>query len=294
MARHARSDDYVPLPSRRLSRRRALTRGAVLAVGAAGATAVTATPAHATAGDPLIAGAATLVDTQSTTVQGASDVPTFGLSNTANGPALDAHAYTGFATIQAFHAKAGVALYGQSEAGYGVSASGGKAALYLKPSVTVGPPTSGNHLKGEVVVDALGRPYFCFADGNPGRWAQPGFNAIDPVRVCDTRLGSGTPYSTGNKVGGSKELVVDVARGAGIPVEASAVAVNVTVTEGTAPSYLVVYPAGTARPLASSINFVADQNIANGLTVKLGAGSVRIFNSSGGVHVILDVAGYFL
>ena len=69
---------------------------------------------------------------------------------------------------------------------------------------------------------------------------------------------------------------------------ATAVVLNVTVTEPTALSFL------TAQPLASNLNFVAGQTVANLVTVKIGAGGkVNLYNSVGTTHVIADVAGWY-
>jgi hypothetical protein len=74
----------------------------------------------------------------------------------------------------------------------------------------------------------------------------------------------------------------------------SAVALNVTVTQPTAAAYLTVYPAGVTRPLASNLNFVAGETVANVVVVPVGAGGqVSIFNSLGSTQVVVDVVGWF-
>ena len=88
--------------------------------------------------------------------------------------------------------------------------------------------------------------------------------------------------------------MADVTDVGGVPANAASVVVNTTVTQGTAPSYLTVYPSGVARPLASNLNFNAWQDIPNLVIVKVGSGgNVQAYNNSGGVHVIFDVVGYF-
>jgi hypothetical protein len=73
----------------------------------------------------------------------------------------------------------------------------------------------------------------------------------------------------------------------------SAVVLNVTVTNTTAPSFLTVWPAGVPRPLASNLNWVRGQTVPNLVEVALGSnGKVSIFNAAGSVDVIFDVAGY--
>jgi hypothetical protein len=70
---------------------------------------------------------------------------------------------------------------------------------------------------------------------------------------------------------------------------------NVTVDKPTGPSYLTVFPAGSTQPTASNLNFVANSTIPNLVVVKIGAaGQVSVFNQSGKVHVIADVAGYYV
>jgi hypothetical protein len=82
----------------------------------------------------------------------------------------------------------------------------------------------------------------------------------------------------------------------GIPPEADAVALNVIVTQPTAPGFLTLYPLGVSPPLASTINYGPGQTRANNAIVQLGAdGSIAVTcgQSSGATHFIIDVVGYF-
>jgi hypothetical protein len=80
-----------------------------------------------------------------------------------------------------------------------------------------------------------------------------------------------------------------------VPAEASAVVVNVTVTQPTSEGYLTLYPDGGPRPLAANVNFAPAQTVPNLAVVRLGQGGrVAMFNSNGSTHVIYDVAGSFL
>jgi hypothetical protein len=68
---------------------------------------------------------------------------------------------------------------------------------------------------------------------------------------------------------------------------------NVTVTKPTAAGYLTLYPTGVTRPLASNLNFVANQTVPNLVQVALGVGGkVSVYNSGGSSDVIFDVAGW--
>jgi hypothetical protein len=72
------------------------------------------------------------------------------------------------------------------------------------------------------------------------------------------------------------------------------VAINLTVTNGTAPSHLTLFPSDASRPLASDINFVAGQTVANLVLVKLGIdGRVLVYNAAGTTDVVVDVLGWF-
>ncbi len=123
--------------------------------------------------------------------------------------------------------------------------------------------------------------------------APPGtFFGTTPTRVLDSRDGTGG-FSTPWGAGQGREVVV---RGGSTPVPnpATAVVLNVTVTEPSASSFVTVWPAGRPRPLASNLNVAGGQTVANLVVVAVGAGGkVAIYNNQGTVHVIADVVGYF-
>ena len=51
---------------------------------------------------------------------------------------------------------------------YGGYFNGTKAAIMLQPRIAVGPPTTGEHQLGELVVSSDGHLWFCRASGSPG------------------------------------------------------------------------------------------------------------------------------
>jgi hypothetical protein len=87
---------------------------------------------------------------------------------------------------------------------------------------------------------------------------------------------------------------VQIAGRGGVPASGvAAVIMNVTVTNTTGSGYLVVYPKGVARPIASNVNWTAGQTVPNLVEVPLGAdGKVTVYNSAGATDVVFDVAGY--
>lgn len=67
-----------------------------------------------------------------------------------------------------------------------------------------------------------------------------------------------------------------------------------TATGPTTASYLTVYPVGTARPTASSLNYLAGQAIPNMVIVPVGPGNTVTFYKAGGtVNVLADLVGYY-
>jgi len=120
------------------------------------------------------------------------------------------------------------------------------------------------------------------------------FFAVAPCRVVDTR----NPVSTngGPIVGQGGQRNFAIHNNCGVPNTAAAVSLNVTVANATTASFLTIWPAGTTRPVVSTINFTQnDPSLANGAIVGLSAGSpdLSVFNSSGSVHVIIDITGFF-
>jgi len=114
------------------------------------------------------------------------------------------------------------------------------------------------------------------------------FNPLPPARVLDTRDGTG---ATKQPVGPGQTITVSLTdANAG----ASAAALNLTVTNATAPSYLTIWPHGGTRPLVSNLNFAAGQTVANRVQVAVDAtGKVDIYNAAGSADVIADLNGWF-
>jgi hypothetical protein len=120
---------------------------------------------------------------------------------------------------------------------------------------------------------------------------------LDPVRLFDTRDGTGGISAQQVGQGGTLDVVV---RGvAGVPADATAVVLNVTATRGDASTDIRVYPTpaagSSAFPVVSNLNLVRLTTAANLVTVKIGdAGRVRFRNAAGGIDLIADLSGYFV
>ena len=113
------------------------------------------------------------------------------------------------------------------------------------------------------------------------------YTALRPRRLLDTRL-------TGNALESAATLNLQVAGVAGVPLTATAVVLNLTVTDTTEPSFLTAYPEGTSLPLASNLNWVAGETRANLAVVEVGAGGgISFYNASGRTDLVVDLQGYF-
>jgi len=117
------------------------------------------------------------------------------------------------------------------------------------------------------------------------------FQPTAPARIADTRLRVGlttlAPHQT---------VTLPVAGQGGVPSSgASAVALNLTVTNPTAGGFLTAYPAGTALPVASNLNYGAGETVPNRAVLGLSPqGQVSFYNGSvGSIDLIVDVNGWF-
>jgi hypothetical protein len=117
------------------------------------------------------------------------------------------------------------------------------------------------------------------------------FVGIPPVRVLDTRFGIGAP--TG-KLGPGGTLDVAIGGVAGVPTDATAVAINITSEGATAPSFLTVYPTGASRPVSSVANVNPGLSMESAGSFDLGTGGkITVYNASGSTNVVIDVTGYY-
>lgn len=121
------------------------------------------------------------------------------------------------------------------------------------------------------------------------------YTKFGPTRLLDTRKGIGTGGVIAPIPANGGTIKLEIAGNSGIAADAWAVAANITVTGAKAQGYITAYPDGTTPAALSSVNFTADQNVANTAVVSVGDdGSIVLANHSAGtVDVIVDVSGYF-
>jgi hypothetical protein len=118
------------------------------------------------------------------------------------------------------------------------------------------------------------------------------FYGVTPCRVVDTRNPDGPLAGPALVAGASRAFTVGGV--CGIPADATAVALNVTVTGATAPGSLTVYPGTGPAPEASAIHFSA-RTRANNVTMGIVGGVLSVLDrqETGGVELIVDVSGYY-
>ncbi len=116
------------------------------------------------------------------------------------------------------------------------------------------------------------------------------FHTVPTVRLLDTRPATQVG-SEAEPLGLGETLDLEIK---GLPDDATAVSINVTVVDGTEGSFLTVYPKGSARPTTSTVNWDSAGAEANSATVVLGADkSLTIYNLKGTVNVVIDLLGYY-
>jgi hypothetical protein len=109
---------------------------------------------------------------------------------------------------------------------------------------------------------------------------------IAPVRLLDTRTSS--PLGPG----GTRSALGTAA--IGVPDDAVAVLVSVTIVSPSAPTHLTAWKYGTSMPTASTVNAAAGQTVANATIVPLGdlVKLMNVANNAGTAHVLIDVVGW--
>ena len=131
---------------------------------------------------------------------------------------------------------------------------------------------------------------------------QLAYTPVTPCRLADTRVAGG-PLSPRAARAFSATLTSLIAAaggnpaGCGIPVGPEALALTLTAVAPPLVGNLVAYADGGATPLASALNFLAGQIVANTTVVPststLGPNFDIFNNSDGATPTVVDIVGYF-
>ena len=128
------------------------------------------------------------------------------------------------------------------------------------------------------------------------------FYPLTPCRIVDTRNAvgpTGGPSLAANTI---RNFPVINVNGCGVPSTAKAASLNFTTVQASEAGDLRIFPYNSPVPLASVINFsTADFALANGAIIPIAnIGGLDISvqtdmipGSTGHVHLVVDVTGYF-
>jgi hypothetical protein len=111
------------------------------------------------------------------------------------------------------------------------------------------------------------------------------FIPIAPCRAADTRSTTAIPKNSSRDFNFTN---------CGVPANATAVAINVTLVPNGPLGYLSLWPAGQTQPPVSTMNSLDGRIKANAAIVGLGTNSAASIYVTDAAHVVLDVNGYFV
>ncbi len=122
------------------------------------------------------------------------------------------------------------------------------------------------------------------------------FVTMPPCRVVDTRdntkpEGFGPPSFS---VGTTRSFTIPSGPCNGIPANAQAYALNVTVVPNGPLEYITVWPTGQSQPNASTLNSFDGEVKANAAIVAAGTGAAISVYATNDTDVVLDINGYFV
>lgn len=194
---------------------------------------------------------------------------------------------------------------------FGVLATGGKADLRLVAVGTPPPTRSDSHVAGELTCDVNYHVWLCVLGGTPGTWVRLGGDATpsttaagsltmlqSPIRCYDSRGGYPPAAGGGPKgplAGGTQRTIDTTNNASGVPLGATAVLVNLTVTNTSPAGFLALYSNGLASwPGTSSINWDhPGQSIANLSVVSVDANAKLKAYANTATDFLIDVLGYY-
>jgi hypothetical protein len=107
------------------------------------------------------------------------------------------------------------------------------------------------------------------------------YTALQPSRLLDSRAAP------------TCSTRVQVAGQAGVPTDAVAAAITLTVPAATSAGYATAWPAGEPVPNASNVNYAAGETRANGAIVRLGTDGAIEVSSNTCEALLVDVNGAF-
>lgn len=140
----------------------------------------------------------------------------------------------------------------------------------------------------DLIVDTFGYQIGSAANSTGSTYA-----AVGPVRVLDTRYGTGAAKSP-VPGGGSVTLDLGASGQDHIPAGATAVVLNVATTNTKSAGYLTAYGDAAGEPGTSNSNWASGQTVSNQIVVPVSDGKVVFANGGlGSVDFVADLVGYY-
>ncbi len=150
---------------------------------------------------------------------------------------------------------------------------------------------------GAAIAVSLGAGGIGITHATTSTGEKPIYLPIEPCRLADTRAA----FQVGPRSAplGPNETYTLSGQGAvgncNLPAGTTALSLNVTAIDATAPTFLTLFPAGGSLPVASHLNPLPGQGpVPNAVNVDLNVGGeFSVYNLAGNVHIIIDVVGIF-
>jgi hypothetical protein len=118
------------------------------------------------------------------------------------------------------------------------------------------------------------------------------FVAVAPCRLVDTR-GNGAPL-TGGFLPAATVRSYTLTGVCNIPADAKAISLNATVVNPVGPGFLTLFAQGAAFPAVSTLNYLANDVVANAAVVPLSAsGGISVALGVSGGDIVLDTNGFY-
>jgi alpha-tubulin suppressor-like RCC1 family protein len=118
------------------------------------------------------------------------------------------------------------------------------------------------------------------------------FIPVTPCRVADTRNPNGPLGGPILAAGSTRSFTI--AGTCGIPSNAQAYSVNLTVVPNGLLGYVTMWPTGQTRPVVSTLNSLDGRIKSNAAMIPAGTGGAVSLYTTDATHAILDINGYFV
>jgi hypothetical protein len=121
-----------------------------------------------------------------------------------------------------------------------------------------------------------------------------GFVGVSPCRIVDTRGPDGAYGGPILTQASTRSFDLNDGPCPGIPAAVAAYSLNVTATQTQGAGFLSIWPQGSTPPTVSTLNYVANETVANAAIVPAGTGGgISVVAGVSGTHLIIDIDGYF-